>query len=417
MQVKITRGLDLAPARQPGGEIDSDRPASVAALVGSDCPGLRPTFHVGVGDKVTIGQTLFVDRKRPQIAFSAPVSGRVSEIRLGHRRTLDIIAIARDDERNRDFQVPRLSDPEGVRRLLLKSGQWPAFRTRPFERIPDHDARPAAIFVTAIDTEPLCGDPGEILRQDTDAFRTGLLAIRNLTDGPVFVCQSRNESRDINTEQVRFVEFAGPHPAGLPGTHIHRLMPVSRTRHVWHIGYQDVIAIGRLFETGRIWSERIVRVDGPGIREPVRARTCLGADLTDLVADGNVADNISTLSGSLLSGRPARFLGRYHNQATVLIRDQAWTKRGLLGRLARLLDDGRAGAIIPIAAHDNVMAFDIPPVPLLRALSVGDAETAEQLGCLELAESDVALLTYVCPSKLDYAPLLRKALDEIETWI
>ena len=62
------------------------------------------------------------------------------------------------------------------------------------------------------------------------------------------------------------------------------------------------------------------------------------------------------------------------------------------------------------------MPFNIPPVPLLRALSVGDVEMAKRLGCLELAESDMALLTHVCPSKVDYAPLLRKALDEIEKW-
>lgn len=417
MRIEVVRGYDIVPAVQPGGDIRDDQSVSTAALVGSDCPSLRPSFQVDVGDKVAIGQTLFVDSRRPQLAFCAPVGGTVAQIRRGQRRSLDIVMIAREDERSKDFQVPQLAHAEGVRRLLLESGQWPAFRARPFERIPDPAAQPAAIFVTAIDTEPLSADPIDVLMQYAEAFRTGLLAIRNLTDGPLFVCQPPNVPSTGEIDRVQFVEFAGPHPAGLPGIHIHYLMPVNRTRQVWHIGYQDVIAIGHLFETGRIWNERIVAVAGPGVRESYRVRTSLGADLNDIVSEKSISGEITMVSGSVLSGHPARFLGRYHTQVSVLLQDQPSNERGLLGHLARILDGGRVGAIIPIAAHENVMAFNIPPVPLLRALSVGDTETAERLGCLELAESDVALLTHVCPSKIDYAPLLRKALDEIESWI
>jgi Na+-transporting NADH:ubiquinone oxidoreductase subunit A len=60
------------------------------------------------------------------------------------------------------------------------------------------------------------------------------------------------------------------------------------------------------------------------------------------------------------------------------------------------------------------MPLDILPAPLLRALVVGDAEMAEALGCLELEEEDLALCTFLCPSKLDYGPLLREILTRIE---
>ena len=417
MHVKIARGLDIVSPVRPVGEIRTSEAVGTAALVGSDCPGLRPTFQVDVGDKVAIGQPLFVDSRRTQIAFCAPAGGTVTQILRGQRRTLDIVAIARENEQSKSFQLPPPGDAEGIRRLLLESGQWPAFRTRPFERIPDPAAQPAAIFVTALDTEPLCADAADVLQRHADAFRTGLTAIRNLTAGPLFVCQSPGAPVEVDADRIQSVTFAGPHPAGLPGTHIHHLMPVSRARQVWHIGYQDVIAIGLLLETGRVSSERTVSVAGPGVREPTRVRTCLGADLNDLVASCDAADRLRIVSGSLLSGRPARFLGRYHTQVTVLSQNRDWRQPGIWARLAGLLDDTRAGAIVPIAAHDNVMALDIPPVPLLRALSVGDVETAEKLGCLELAETDMALLTHVCPSRLDYAALLRKTLDEIESWL
>lgn len=51
---------------------------------------------------------------------------------------------------------------------------------------------------------------------------------------------------------------------------------------------------------------------------------------------------------------------------------------------------------------------------MLRALIVGDTDTAQALGCLELDEEDLALCTYVCPGKYDYGPLLRKCLSRIE---
>ena len=194
-------------------------------------------------------------------------------------------------------------------------------------------------------------------------------------------------------------------------------MPVNRTRQVWHIGYQDLIAIGRLFETGRIWPQRVISVAGPGVGEPYRVRASLGADLNDLVDKATIQSDTAVVSGSPLSGRPARFLGRYHTQVSVLERDRDWNKSSLFARLASMLDGGRVGILIPLEAHEKVMAFNIPPVPLLRALSVGDVETSERLGCLELAEDDMALLTHVCPSKIDYAPLLRKVLDEIEAWM
>lgn len=416
MQIAIKRGRDVILHGQPSKKIRGTHRVSAAALVGRDFPNVRPSFQVEVGSKVAIGQTLFVDSKRPQIAFCAPISGTVAQMRRAQRRRLDHIVISHGGEQFKDFRLPQLSDADGVRRLLLESGQWPAFRSRPFERIPDPTAQPAAIFVTAIDTEPLSAEPADLLREEPEAFRTGLEAIRNLTKGPLYVCQAPGAPVVGDIDRVKYVEFAGPHPAGLPGTHIHYLMPVGRTRQVWHIGYQDVIAIGRLFMTGRIWAERVVSLAGPAVSEPCLVRTCMGADLNDLVADRCIAGDVHIISGSVLSGRLARFLGRYHIQVSALMQNRDWRGQSFLVRLAKALDKDRTGAIIPIAAHENVMPFNIPPVPLLRALSVGDAETAERLGCLELAESDMALLTHVCPSKADYSLLLRKVLDEIEKW-
>jgi Na+-transporting NADH:ubiquinone oxidoreductase subunit A len=54
--------------------------------------------------------------------------------------------------------------------------------------------------------------------------------------------------------------------------------------------------------------------------------------------------------------------------------------------------------MVPIGTYERVMPLDVLPTQLLRALLVKDTDTAQQLGCLELAEEDLALCTFVCPA-------------------
>jgi Na+-transporting NADH:ubiquinone oxidoreductase subunit A len=70
--------------------------------------------------------------------------------------------------------------------------------------------------------------------------------------------------------------------------------------------------------------------------------------------------------------------------------------------------------MVPIEAFDRVWPFPRPPAPLLRALLMRDTQTASALGCLALAEEDLALCTYACPGKLDYGVALRSTLRELE---
>lgn len=412
MQITIRRGRNIALSGAPTQAPHPGPAISTVALQGADFPGLRPSFEVETGDRVAAGQPLFVDRKRPQIVFTSPAAGVVEEIHRGPRRTLGLIVIRADGDRTVQFDLPPNLDGESVRALLLRSGLWPSFRTRPFERIPDPDAEPAAIFVTAMDTAPLAADASVVLQANADAFAAGLAAIAHLTDGPVFVCQAPGPALAAEEGRVRIAEFAGPHPAGLPGTHIHRLMPAGRDRTVWHVGYQDVAAIGRLTQTGRLSTERTVALGGPAMRDPRLAVTRLGASLDDLAADG-LAPAATLLSGSVLSGRPTRYLGRYHTQVTALEARRPGPLREFGRGVSKVLGRRGPDPIIPVAAYDRVMALDILAVPLIRALAVGDAESAERLGGLELAEEDVALLSYVCPAGIDYGPLLRGVLDEI----
>jgi Na+-transporting NADH:ubiquinone oxidoreductase subunit A len=75
---------------------------------------------------------------------------------------------------------------------------------------------------------------------------------------------------------------------------------------------------------------------------------------------------------------------------------------------------GSHRAIVPIGVYEKVMAWDLAPTYLLRSLVMEDLERAEELGCLELDEEDLALCSFVCPGKTEYGHYLRKVLTSIE---
>ncbi len=73
---------------------------------------------------------------------------------------------------------------------MINSGLWTSFRTRPYSKIPAPGTRPAALFVTAIDTNPLAADPQVVIAEkDAQSFTAGLKVIRHLTGGKVYLCK------------------------------------------------------------------------------------------------------------------------------------------------------------------------------------------------------------------------------------
>ena len=454
---QVRRGLRLPIAGAPERSIEDAHPARRVALLAEDYVGLRPSMHVSVGDSVSRGQLLFEDKTLPGVRCTAPAAGTVRAINRGARRALQSVVIepSRAEREGREPEAVRFDawsgrDPSGltdreVRELLLESGQWTALRARPHGRVADPATTPHSVFVTAIDTNPLAPEVAAILEGQEGAFERGLAALARLTPGPVYVCTGpgqRVHPPASARNQVQHEVFEGIHPAGTVGVHIHTLDPVGRGKVVWHIGLQDVIATGRLFETGVLDISRVVALGGPPVQRPRLLRTRTGASTADLVngdVDG-VADH-RVISGSVLSGRTAMggvhgYLGRYHQQVSVLAEGREREFLGWLGpgfdtfstvrTFASKLIPGRRfamttsthgspRAIVPIGMYERVMPMDLLPTPMLRALVMHDIERAEELGCLELDEEDLALCTFVDPGKTDFGPHLRRVLDTLRT--
>ncbi len=411
MKIAVAGGLQIARTGSPVQQIMAANPVRTVALLGADSAGIRAELLVAEGDRVAAGASLWRDRKRPDLHFTAPAAGTVAAIHIGEKRRLTSLSIAVDGNERRRFDVPTHPDRQRMQSLLLASGLWPGFIARPFGRIPDPGSAADAIFVTTLDTQPLAADARVVLAGSEEDFARGVSCLKHLTDGPVFVCQDPGAPLVPTDEQVRCVEVAGVHPAGLAGTHINRLFPLSGQRTVWQINYQDVMAIGALLRSGEIAGERVIALAGPAIRRPRLVRVALGADLDDLVQGEMTEGAHQVVSGSLLDGRPSRYLRRHHWQVTVVPRPPAPAQPGWL---ARRVGRPKPPSIVSTAAIERALVLDLPLVPLLRALSVGDTETAARLGCRELLEEDLALVTYAAGATQDFGALLRTTLDALE---
>jgi Na+-transporting NADH:ubiquinone oxidoreductase subunit A len=444
-RIIIRRGLNLPISGRPRPEISEAPPPKTVAVLGPDYVGMKPTMEVQVGDRVREGQLLFTDKKTPGVGYTSPGCGEVTAINRGKKRMLlsVVIKIDGDEAESFDrFEEGLLSNlpADKIKDHLVRTGTWPALRMRPFSKVPPPESTPEAIFVTAIDTNPLAAEPASIIAERADEFVWGLKALAQLTDGPLYLCTAPNgDVPGADLERVTPVEFKGPHPAGLPGTHIHFLDPAGAKKTVWYINYQDVMAVGSSLVTGRLDLRRVVAVGGPGVKDPRLLRTRLGACISDIVAKDLVNGNERVVSGSVLNGHhaygPLDYLGRYHLQISVLPEPQkrelfGWYSPGIFkhsvkkvmasslmpGKLFKMSTALHGGhrAIYPLGSYEQVMPLDIEPTFLLKALEVDDIDQAEALGALELDEEDLALCTYVCPGKNDHGATLRRNLTTIE---
>ncbi len=444
MHIKLKKGLDIPLPGKPEQTVSAGPEVTSVAIFGPDTHDLKPRMLVQAGDRVKLGQPLFTDKSNPGVNFTSPGSGVVAAVNRGERRILQSVVVKLDGDDAVEFpSYPAADlaslDREAVRKNLLESGLWTALRTRPFTKIPAPDAEARAIFVTAIDTNPLAANPAVVIERDPEAFANGLAVLSRLTDGPIYVCTAPNSGIAVpGGDQFRHAEFSGPHPAGLAGTHIHFLEPVSEEKIVWHIGYQDVIATGNLFTSGRLPVDMVVAIGGPKVKNPRLITTRLGANTNELIRGELEPGKVRVVSGSVLNGHRAAgwaaYLGRYDDQLAVL---QEGTEREFLSFMrpgvgkysaARAFvgklftkdykittsQNGSPRAMVSIGSFEQVMPLDILPTPLLKAILVRDTDGARGLGCLELDEEDLALCSFVCNGKYEYGPHLRKTLHEIE---
>ncbi len=443
--IRTKKGLNIPINGKPSEVVEKGKPVRSVAITGPDYIDMKPTMFVKEGETVQTGQKLFECKKNPGLIFTSPAAGKITAIKRGVRRVFQTIEIQVTGSNHVEFSHFNKRDPSSysrdqVKDLLIESGMWTSIRQRPFNKAPSIDATPHSLFVSTIDTNPLCLPPKLVISQRLEEFQKGLQVLSTLPEKKLYLCTDGEGFPLPDLNKLKTVSFSGLHPAGNVGTHIHFLEPVSLSKSVWHVGYQDVIAIGHLFLRGKLDLERWVALGGPRAKNPRILKTRIGANLSDLLQNEiKNPENTRVISGSILQGRTQdetfQYLGRFDNQISCIEEDHSrellgWHTPGFNrfsqkniyvsklfpGRKFSLGSSthGSPRAMVPTGSFEEVTPLDILPTQLLRSLLSYDTDQAQELGCLDLAEEDLALYTFVSPGKIDFGPVLRENLSKIE---
>jgi len=445
MRIRLKKGLDIPIAGKPRQVIEEGPQIGTYAVLGEDFPGLKPKLEVETGDTVKKGQCLFTD-KRNGVSFTSPVSGKVKAVNRGERRKLLSVVIEKENSKGVKFKAFTAAELKKIscevsKKILLDSGAWTSLRQRPFDTVPSPESEASSIFVNLMNTNPLAPDPTVVLAGSEEAFLSGIRVLKSLIpEKKIYICKSPSTPLILeDMENVEIAEFSGPHPAGLSGTHIHFIDPVNLQKRAWYIDYQNLINVGRLFMTGELSTEKVISIGGSGVEDPRLVRTEDGASVPEILSGDKCEEGSRIISGSVLNGRKCdedvAFLGRFHEQISVIpeVKERVllnWMRPGfnvysmipvfasaIGGVKKHIFNTDKLGshrAIIPIGMYEKVMPLDIHPTFLIKSLLSKDIERSEELGCLELAEEDLALCTFVCPGKTDFGPVIRDMLTTIE---
>jgi Na+-transporting NADH:ubiquinone oxidoreductase subunit A len=430
--ILIKKGLNLPISGHPDPVVSDTPTIHKAAILSNDFIGMKPTMLVKEGEKVKLGQKIIEDKKNPGVFFTSPCGGEVSSINRGDKRKFLSIEFDIDAEEE-SVLFDTNQDPKT---LLIESGLFNAFRTRPFNRTPKVEDKPDRVFINACDTNPLAVSPKDIIQLNEADFNSGVAFISSLFDFDIDLA-FEDDHRDYTFQNVNSTQFKGPHPAGLASTHINAIYPVNLHRKVWTINYQEVISIGYLVNNGKLRTHKNISLAGESVFNPSIVSARIGSNIDQLCA-GKVNSNARVISGSVLFGHDAidamSYLGFYDNQVTALPNHTDdvflnWVMPGknIHSKLNVFLSafkkpakfnfntgiNGGNRAIVPVGSYEEIIPHDILMTQLLKALVVGDVEVAAELGMFELTAEDLALATYVCPSKYDYCSILMDNLNKV----
>lgn len=441
--IRIKQGLDINLKGKAEKIIQKLERPSFVALKPGDFNGLTPKLSVKPGDRVKAGDQLFFDKYHPEISFTSPVSGEVSEILRGERRMIwEVIvkADARDEFVEFEVKDPLEMSRDEIISILIKSGMWPAIRQRPYSIIAHPSDRPKAIFISTFDTAPLAPDIDFIVNGNEAEFKKGIDALSALTDDQIHLgVDARYPVSKAYTDlkKVKIHKFLGPHPSGNVGVQIHHIDPINKGEVVWFISVRDVIRTGRLFINGIIDNSTIVALTGSEVLKPRYCKTIIGAEISTIVKDNLKGDNIRIISGNALTGKKVEkneFLGFYDQQITVIPEGNfheflgwaspgfgkysfyrafwSWLKPNAEFNIDTNLHGGRRSFVLT-GNYEKVIPMNIYPMHLLKAIMVEDIDKMEKLGIYEVDEEDFALAEFICPSKTEIQAIIRKGLDLI----
>ena len=439
--INLKRGLNIRLKGDAEKVLGTAMQTDKVAIKPTDFHGISPKILVKAGQQVKAGEPIFFDKHNPEIQFTAPTSGEILEIRRGERRkVLEIIIKADGENESVEFlkSDPQKLSSEEIKTQLKNSGMWPFLKQRPYGTIARPDSSPLHIFISGFDSAPLGPDYEFILEGQTSAFQTGINALSKLTDGKIQVGIRPDQANGFfsGIKNIEINQFSGPHPAGNVGIQIHHINPVNKGDIIWTISPQEVIYIGRLFETGKVDYSKIIALTGSEVSSPKYYKAIHGMCLDGLLRKSTKKEtNERYISGNVLTGKQVEadnYLGFFDQQITVIPEGDyyeflgwamprlnkfsishsyfSWLNPRKVYRADSNLN-GEERAYVVTGQYEKVLPMDILPVFLLKAIIAEDIDKMEQLGIYEVVEEDMALCEYVCTSKTEVQRILREGIN------
>lgn len=440
--LKIKRGTDIKLKGEAEKILTDAAQGETYAIKPPDFEGIKAKVVVKKGDEVKAGTVLMYDKNHEAVKFTSPVSGEVVEVKRGDKRVLlSIIILADKETKYQDFGAadPKSLSREDIIKKLCSAGVWPFMKQRPYDVIANPEDKPKSIFISAFDSSPLAPDNDFIFHGQGALFQKGIDALVKLTDGKVHLTvdgKSKSDEAFSRAQNVVMHKVAGPHPAGNVGVHIHNFDPIGRGQVVWTLKAQDVLTIGRLFESGKFDASRVIAICGSQIKDPKYFKTILGTSTKKLFQDLAKTDQKNRyISGNVLTGTKIEeddYLGFYDYQLTAIpeggeprmfgwIMPNAdkfsvhrslvsWLQPGKKYELNAEMN-GEERPFVVTGEYEKVFPFDIYPVQLIKSIMVEDIELMESLGIYEVAPEDFALCEVVCTSKIPSQTIVRDGLN------
>ena len=437
-KITIKKGHNINISGLASREFSNAPTQKFVSISPQDFNYIKPKLLVKEGDQVSLGDALFFDKINPEVKWPSIASGTISKIVYGERRAVLDIIIEVDEEKEKNIESDKqinLSSKDNVKEFIQKHNFWPFFTQRPFNKVVNPSDSPKCIVVSLADSSPLANDLSFSLAENKEYIISALSNLKKLTDGHLYVAvRGDNFSFLSDYDFVSLIQVEGPHPSGNVGVILNRVNPLNQNEVVWTVQGSHLPVLGKLFSKGIIDFSLNICVGGPAVK-PSYIKSRIGARF-DLYKDSLLMENVRIISGNVLTGKQVDidgFLGFYHSSFSVIEESFerpfiGWLHPGgkskysvfnaYLGSNKKSFDfttlqNGSNRAFVPVDAWEKVFPMDIYINALARSIEANDIDEMEQLGIYECDEEDVALCSFVCPSKSDVGAIIRKGLDTI----
>ena len=439
---KLRKGLDINLAGKAERKKIQLKSNGKYALQPDCFYGVVPKVVVKEGDKVKVGDALFINKNYPEMKFASPVSGTVTAVERGERRK--VLAVKVDADSNQVFtdfgakDVKKLSGDE-VKASLLEAGLFGYINQLPYDVVAEPDSKPKAIFVSALRDKPLAADFAFELEGQEKEWQAGLTALSKMAKTYLGIGAEQQGVKALaSADDVEVNVFDGPCPAGNVGVQVNHVAPVNKGEVVWTVDPTAVIFFGRLFLTGKVCLKRTVALVGSEVKQPQYADMLVGEELQTLLSNSyDAKHNVRIINGNVLTGRATTkdgFLGAHSSEITVIPEGNdadelaGWIMprlkqfsvnrsyfSWLFGKKKAYALDARIKGgqrhMIMSGEYDKVIPMDIYPEYLVKAIITGNIDKMEQLGIYEVSPEDFALAEFVDSSKLELQRIVRDGLD------